>query len=82
MAERFDVVTPRKRKDKEGNEKTFWVKVGTAWFSDTSKQIVFDALPIPDAEGRCVVMLFEPKTQQPEKSSGGSFADMKDDIPF
>lgn len=81
MSERFDVVTPRKRKDKDGNEKTYWCKIGAAWFSDTSKQIVFDALPIPDAEGRCVVMLFEPKQQDAQRPTAQRDSD-GGDIPF
>lgn len=57
MTDRFDICAPRKKKD--GG--TYWVKIGTAWFSGTSKQLVFDALPLPDAEGRCVANLFEPR---------------------
>ena len=54
---RFDICTPRKSRD----GKTFWTKVGTAWQSEKGIQLVFDALPLPDAEGRCVANLFEPK---------------------
>ena len=53
---RYDLMTPRKGKDK-----TFWHRVGTAWENDKGIQCVFDSLPIPDAEGRCVVNLFEPR---------------------
>lgn len=93
-SERFDAMTPRKRKDKDGNEKTYWHKIGAAWFGN-HKQIVLDSLPIPDADGRCVIMLFEPKEPsaktEPEpakpavssaKKTSGSFNDMDDDIPF
>lgn len=94
MTSRFDVCSPRKRKDRDGNEKTFWVRVGAAFQNDKGMQIVLDALPLPDLEGRCVLMLFEPKTagqsepkgtpdRAPGKSTGGgSFDDMDDDIPF
>jgi hypothetical protein len=54
---RFDICSPRKGKD----DKTFWTRIGTAWQSDKGIQLVFDALPLPDAEGRCVANLFEPK---------------------
>jgi len=95
MGKRFDVCSPRKRAGKDGQEgKTFWVRVGAAFDNDKGMQIVLDALPLPDLEGRCVLMLFEPKSRgesepagqsdrAPGKSTGGgSFADMDDDIPF
>lgn len=67
MAERFDIMTPRKKKD--GG--TMWVRIGTAWFNDNGgKQLVFDALPIPDSEGRVVANLFEPK---PRDGGQGGF---------
>lgn len=59
MATRFDICTPRPKKD--GG--SYWVKIGTAWQGDKGIQLVFDALPIPDAEGRCVANLFEPREQ-------------------
>ena len=57
MSNRKDICTPRKKAD--GG--TYWVKIGTAWENEKGIQLVFDALPIPDAEGRCVANLFEPK---------------------
>jgi len=33
---------------------SYWVKIGSAWQGDKGIQLVFDALPIPDSEGRCV----------------------------
>jgi hypothetical protein len=52
------IATPRKAKD----GKTFWTNIGTAWFNDNGGiQLVFDALPIPDSEGRVVANLFEPR---------------------
>jgi hypothetical protein len=57
MAQRFNISTPRKKKD--GG--TYWVKIGTAWQNEKGIQLVFDALPLPDAEGRCVANLFEPR---------------------
>lgn len=95
MGKRFDVCSPRKRAGKDGVEgKTFWVRVGAAFDNDKGMQIVLDALPLPDPDGRCVLMLFEPKTagektpagtpdrQAGKSTGGGSFADMDDDIPF
>jgi hypothetical protein len=96
MSSRFDVCVPRKRKGKDGEEKTFWVRVGAAFQNEKGTQIILDALPLPDGEGRCVLMLFEPKEggvarkegEPPpgalgRAAGGGStFADMDDDLPF
>ena len=82
MNTRFDICTPRKGKD----DKTFWTRIGTAWQSDKGIQLVFDALPIPDSEGRCVANLFEPKPrdsggQQRQQSSNEGWND-SGDVPF
>ena len=61
MSKRMNIATPRKGKD----GKTFWTNIGTAWFNDNGGiQLVFDALPLTDAEGRCVANLFEPRERQ------------------
>lgn len=82
MSTRFDICTPRKGKD----DRTYWTRIGTAWQSDKGIQLVFDALPIPDSEGRCVANLFEPKPRdggQRQQSGGGNYADQIDDsIPY
>ena len=87
MSKRYDIAVPRKGKD----DRTFWTRIGTAWQNDKGIQLVFDALPLPDAEGRCVANLFEPRDNQhrtPDGSHGapparGGFADdLDDDIPF
>lgn len=57
MSQRFDICTPRKGRD----DRTFWTRIGTAWQNEKGIQLVFDALPLPDAEGRCVANLFEPR---------------------
>lgn len=56
MSKRYDIMAPRK-----GREKTFWTRIGTAFEGDKGIQLLFDALPLPDAEGRCVANLFEPR---------------------
>lgn len=91
MAKRFDVLTPRKKND--GG--TLWHRVGTAWEGPKGINIVFDSLPMPDAEGRCSVSLFEPRDnggqrqqgQQGKRQSGGDNngwvgSDLDDDVPF
>lgn len=91
---RFDIATPRPKKD--GG--SYWVKIGTAWQGDKGIQLVFDALPIPDAEGRCVANLFEPREagdnprgrsaaadrqQASSRASGGGWSeDIADEVPF
>jgi hypothetical protein len=70
MSKRMNIATPRKSKD----GKTFWTNIGTAWFNDNGGiQLVFDALPIPDSEGRVVANLFEPRERNdaPRNQSAG-----------
>ena len=69
MSKRFDIMAPRKGKDK-----TFWTRIGTAFEGDKGIQLIFDALPLPDAEGRCVANLFEPEAarQRARIATGGA----------
>lgn len=79
---RFDICTPRKGRD----DKTYWTKIGTAWQSDKGIQLVFEALPLPDSEGRCVANLFEPKPRdgqaKPTKQADAWGGDIDDEIGF
>lgn len=87
---RFDICTPRKGRD----DKTYWSKIGTAWQSDKGIQLVFDALPLPDSEGRCVANLFEPKPrddrersangdrQQAQGRAASAREELDDDVPW
>lgn len=83
MATRFDICAPRKGKD----DKTFWHRIGTAWQGDKGIQLVFDSLPIPDADGRCVANLFEPRERQDtpprqqNRQQGGQWDD-EGSVPF
>jgi hypothetical protein len=75
------IATPRKGKD----GKTFWTNIGTAWFNDNGGiQLVFDALPLPDAEGRCVANLFEPREKLTDTAPRRQPAtvDLDDSAPF
>lgn len=87
MSTRFDICTPRAKKD--GG--SYWVKIGTAWQGDKGIQLVFDALPIADAEGRCVANLFEPRSRDDQhraslnrgqQGGGRQMADLDDEVPF
>lgn len=74
---RYDIMAPRK-----GRDKTFWTRIGTAFEGDKGIQLIFDALPLPDAEGRCVANLFEPRerdTQTQTRQPATATAD--DDYP-
>ena len=79
MATRFDICTPRKGRD----EKTYWTRIGTAFQGDKGIQLIFDALPIADSEGRVVANLFEPreKTQSAAPQRQAAPADLDDDFP-
>lgn len=79
MTKRYDICAPRKGKDK-----TFWTRIGTAFESDKGIQLIFDALPLPDAEGRCVANLFEPRDNSapPNTVRARETADLDDSIPF
>lgn len=79
MSTRFDICTPRKGKD----DKTYWTRIGTAFQGDKGIQLIFDALPIPDSEGRVVANLFEPKPRDnAPKQQQSAPAEMDDSIPF
>ena len=66
-SKRFDICSPRPKKD--GG--TYWTKIGTAWEGDKGIQLVFDALPLPDKEGRVVANLFEPREKSVSTGNGG-----------
>ena len=85
---RYDLLSPRKGKD----DKTRWFKIGAAFPRDKGGfQLVFDALPLPDAEGRVSLMMWEaqdrgeprrdPARQAPDGYGGRT--DLDDEtIPF
>lgn len=83
---RLDACVPRKRKDQQGGEKTFWVKIGSIWTKDDgSVSVELDALPVPDDSGRVVIKGFVPREKdgnKPAVNNAGTFKDMADDIPF
>ena len=61
----FDLLSPRKGKD----DKTRWHKIGAAFPRDKGGfQLVFDSLPLPDADGRVSVMMWEAKPREDRQS--------------
>ena len=66
MSDRYDIKTPRKRKD----GKTFWLRIGAMFPGDGDQySIALDALPIPDENGRIVLKAYPP-------------TEKKEDTPF
>ena len=91
MAERYNLISPRPRKD----GKTHWHNIGSAFPRDKGGfSLVFDSLPLPDAEGRVTVLMTEPlpdngggqqrrdePRQQPQRQAPAR-QDIDDEIPF
>ena len=87
---RYNLVSPRPRKD----GKTYWAPIGTAFSRDKGGfSLVFDALPLPDAEGRVTVLMTEPQdrdggsrqqrsSNQQSGGAGGYSDGFSDEIPF
>ena len=66
MMAHFDLVSPRQGKD----GKTRWFKVGAAFPRDKGGfQLVFDALPLPDADGRVSLMMWEAQPRDGQQSA-------------
>lgn len=83
MSKRYDACAPRKGSD----GKTRWQKVGVAFEGERGTQVILDAYPIPDAEGRVVINLFEPRQNDAPRASSGRGearqpATVDDDDPF
>ena len=79
----YDIISPRKGKD----GKTRWLKVGAGFPRDKGGfSLIFDALPLPDAEGKVSLLMTEPKPRDVDHNAmpaaPGGHNDMADDIPF
>jgi hypothetical protein len=84
---RYDLVSPRKGKE----DKVRWFKVGAAFPRDKGGfSLVFDALPLPDAEGRVTLMMWEAQDrdmlnmggQRDQARQAPAGRDLDDEIPF
>lgn len=90
MGKRFDACTPRAKRD--GG--SWWHRVGSAFENDKGLITVYlDSYPVPDADGRVAIMLFEPKddnqprqrrdnVSRPDFGSRPLSEDLDDEIPF
>lgn len=80
MSKRYDMCSPRPRKD---SDKPFWHRVGTAFDGEKGMTLYFDSLPLPDKEGRVAVMLFEPKEKPAQNQTGERKpSNIDDEIPW
>ena len=61
MANRFDLTVPRQGRD----GKTRFVRIGTGWQNAKGFSLDFDALPIPDHEGKTKVVMFPATDRSP-----------------
>jgi hypothetical protein len=78
MSEYWDVKQFKKTK----NGKNYAVKLGSAKKKDDGGfYIDFDALPLPDAEGRCSVTIM-PQQERARPAQRSTDVDMNDDIGF
>lgn len=77
MAERLDALVARKYTDRDGNEKTSWTKIGSAWPTQNGGySVALEALPLPTMgdrglETRILLMEPKPREDQPQRRSSG-----------
>jgi hypothetical protein len=73
MTERMDAVTAREYEDSQGNKKTAWTKIGSAWPTRNGGwSISLDALPLPTLgerglETRIMLMVPKARDEQPRR---------------
>ena len=78
----FNVVQAKQR---PGQEKVYWHKVGIAFDNEKGMSIKLDSLPTPNADGETWIKLFEQdenRNFKPTPSSGDLGKDLDDKIPF
>ena len=82
---RMDLLTTRSYTNRDGEVKTAWTKVGTAWATTKGWSLVFEALPLPQLNDKGqletrVVMMPPKDDRAPAKRNAAAATD--DDIPF
>lgn len=97
MSDRYDLMTGRKYKTRDGQEKTQWNRCGTMFRSKNGNgfSIVLESLPLTlDEKGGIRIQAFEPKPKDGQgggaRTGGGGFSDSdgygddgkSDDLPF
>lgn len=75
MAERLDAVVAREYSDRDGNKKTSWTRIGSAWPTKNGGwSITLEALPLPTMGERGLetrILLMEPKPKDGNQQSSG-----------
>ena len=61
MSKRYDASAPREYKDRDGNTKTAWNRVGVAFEKDGRITVLLEAYPLPGPEGTAKIVLMEPR---------------------
>ena len=95
MANRYDALTVSKYVDRNGDEKSFFTKIGTMFQSKSGDTYSLEliALPIPDKEGKVRLFLKQPEQREgaqqvsrsaprPAARPQASDDDVNDSIPF
>lgn len=94
MANRYDVLTVSKYIDRDGNEKSFFTKIGTMFPNKNGGSFSMElvALPISDKEGKVRLYIKEPEQRdgaqgsrpasKPPARQQSSHEDIDDTIPF
>jgi uncharacterized protein VirK/YbjX len=93
MANRYDVLTVSKYVDRNGEEKSFFTKIGTMFPNKNGNSFSMElvALPISDKEGKVRLYIKEPEqregAQQVSRSTARPAArstaeEIGDDLPF
>lgn len=71
MAERMDAIVARDYVTRDGEAKTAFTRIGTAWPTKNGYRVVFDALPLPSLNDKgaleTVVLLMPPR--EPSRSA-------------
>lgn len=76
---RYDATSPREYTDRNGDKKTSWVRVGTAFEKDGRISVLLDAYPLPGPDGTAKIVLMEPRDnqrrapQRQERDNGQSY---------
>jgi len=93
MANRYDVLTVSKYIDRNGEEKSFFTKIGTMFPNKNGASFSMElvALPISDKEGKVRLYIKEPEQREgaqqvsrsaPRPAARSTAEQIDDDLPF
>lgn len=85
MTKRYDASAPREYTDRDGNKKTAWNRVGTAFEKDGKISVLLDCYPLPGPDGVAKIVLMEPRERdggQRQQTQQRAPADLDDECPF